>query len=130
MVTDPTSPRPDEESPVDDRTSYALDRTVLANERTYAAWIRTGLTTLVAGLAIEKFMVGSNSMPGWAFRSIAVILIVYSMIAFTIAAWRYNHLGLKLVHLDIKSIPSLVTTGTSILLIACSILALSGLWLA
>ncbi|HEB78954.1 MAG TPA: DUF202 domain-containing protein [Rhodospirillales bacterium] len=127
MVNDPTSPRPDEENPVDDRTSYALDRTVLANERTYAAWIRTGLTTLVAGLAIEKFMV--DAMPGWAFQSIAVILIVYSMIAFSIAAWRYNHLGLKLVHLDIKSIPSSVTTGTSILLVACSILALSGLWL-
>ncbi len=127
MVTDSTSPRPDENDHVDDRTGYALDRTVLANERTYAAWIRTGLTTLVAGLAIEKFMV--DSMQGWVFQSIAVILIIYSMIAFIIAAWRYNHLGLKLVHLDIKSIPSYVTTGASIILVACSILALSGLWL-
>ena len=127
MVSDPVSPRSDEEDSIDDRTGYALDRTVLANERTYAAWIRTGLTTLVAGLAIEKFMV--DAMPGLMFQSIAVILIVYSMIAFIIAAWRYNHLGLKLVHLDIKSIPSSVTTGTSILLVACSILALSGLWL-
>jgi putative membrane protein len=127
MVNDPASPRPDEETPLDDRTGYALDRTVLANERTYAAWIRTGLTTLVAGLAVEKFMV--DSMSGWAFQIIAVILIVYSMVAFIIAAWRYNHLGLKLVHLDIKSIPSLVTTGASVLLVLCSILALSGLWL-
>ncbi len=127
MVSDPVNPQPDEKNPVDYRTGYALDRTVLANERTYAAWIRTGLTTLVAGLAIEKFMV--DAMPGLIFQSIAVILIVYSMIAFIIAAWRYNHLGLKLVNLDIKSIPSAVTTGTSILLVFCSILALSGLWM-
>ncbi len=127
MVTDPANPLPDEKDHADDRTGYALDRTVLANERTYAAWIRTGLTTLVAGLAIEKFMV--DAMPGWMFQSIAVILIVYSMIAFIIAAWRYNHLGLKLVHLDIKSIPSSVTTGASVILVTCSILALAGLWM-
>lgn len=127
MVTDPASLRPNEEGPVDDRTGYALDRSVLANERTYAAWIRTGLTALAAGVAIEKFMV--DAMPGWTIRSIAIILIVYSVIAFVIAAWRYGHLGLKLVHVDVKSIPSIVTTGTSVLLIVCSLLALAGLWL-
>jgi len=127
MVTDPANPRPNEEDPVEDRTGYALDRTVLANERTYAAWIRTGLTALAAGVAIEKFMV--DTMPGWTIRSIAIILILYSMIAFTVAAWRYSHLGLRLVHVDVKSIPSIVTTSASALLVVCSLLALAGLWL-
>jgi len=127
MVTDPANLRPNEKDPVDDRTGYALDRTVLANERTYAAWIRTGLTALAAGVAIEKFMV--DAMPGWTIRSIAFILIVYSVIAFIIAAWRYSHLGLKLVHVDVKLIPSIVTTGASVLLVVCSLLALAGLWL-
>lgn len=127
MVTDPENLRPNEKDPVDDRTGYALDRTILANERTYAAWIRTGLTALAAGVAIEKFMV--DAMPGWTIRIIAIILIIYSVIAFIIAAWRYSHLGLKLVHVDVKSIPLIVTSGASALLIVCSLLALAGLWL-
>jgi len=111
----------------DGRTAYALDRTVLANERTYTAWIRTGLASLAAGVAIEKFMV--DALPDWTIRSIAIILIIYSVIAFIIAAWRYSHLGLKLVHIDVKSIPTVVMTGASVLLICCSLLALVGIWL-
>jgi len=114
-------------SPEDSRTGYALDRTVLANERTYAAWVRTGIAALAAGVAIEKFMV--DAMPGWTIRSIAVLLIVYSMVAFGVAAWRYSHLGLKLSHIDVRANPSLVTTGGSIVLVVCSLLALAGLWL-
>lgn len=116
-----------EQDTFDDRTGYALDRTVLANERTYAAWIRTGLTALAAGVAIEKFMV--DAMPGWTIRSIAIILIVYSVAAFVMAAWRYSHLGIKLVHIDVKAVPAAVTTGASALLVVCSLLALAGLWL-
>ena len=115
------------EEPSDGPSGYALDRTVLANERTYAAWIRTGLTALAAGVATERFLV--DTMPAWTIRIIAFLLIMYSVAAFIIGAWRYNHLGLKLVHVDVKSIPSIVTTGTSVVLVFCSLLALAGLWL-
>ena len=127
MVTEPANMGRKEEGPVDDRTGYALDRTVLANERTYAAWIRTGLTALAAGIAIEKFMV--DVMPGWGVRSIAVSLILLSAVAFFLAAWRYTHLGVKLVHADVKVVPTIVTTGASVVLILCSLVALIGLWL-
>lgn len=109
------------------RTTYAADRTVLANERTYAAWIRTGLAALAAGVAFEKFLV--DVMPDWSVRAIAVILILVSAGAFAVAAWRYTHLDIKVVHPELKSIPSLVTTTVSILLIGCSLIALLGLWL-
>lgn len=108
--------------------AYALDRTVLANERTYAAWIRTGLTALAAGVAIEKFMV--DVIPAWGIRTIAVILIVFSAVAFFVAAWRYTHLGVRLGEADVKAVPEMLTTAVSVILILCSLLALAGLWLA
>lgn len=105
---------------------YALDRTVLANERTYTAWIRTGLTALAAGVAIEKFM--ADVIPPWGSRSIAVILIGFSGVAFFVAAWRYTHLGIKLGRVDVKRVPLAVTMGTSLILIACALIALVGIW--
>ena len=125
MTNPPDAPN----DPVDSagaRTGYALDRTVLANERTYAAWIRTGLTALAAGVAIEKFMVGV--IPAWGVRSIAVILILTSAVAFFVAAWRYTHLGVRLGSADVKAVPSYLTTAASLLLIACAVIALVGLW--
>jgi inner membrane protein YidH len=125
----PDAPDDPPNPPVDtagERTGYALDRTVLANERTYAAWIRTGLTALAAGVAIERFMTGM--FPGWGVRSIAVILILVSAVAFFVAAWRYTHLGVRLGHADVKTVPAVLTTAASALLIACALIALVGLW--
>jgi len=121
---------PDDDDPGTDgaHAEYALDRTVLANERTYTAWIRTGLTALAAGVAIERFM--ADVMPRWGIRTIAVVLIVFSGVAFYVAAWRYTHLGLKLGRADVKRVPRLVTSGASLILVACAVIALAGLWLA
>lgn len=116
-----TKPNPDQQT-----TGYALDRTILANERTYAAWLRTGIAALAAGVAIEKFMV--QVMPEWGIRSIAIILIAFSGLAFGLAGWRYTHLGVKLDTLDVKMVPSIVTTLLSIFLVLCSITALVSLW--
>jgi len=105
---------------------YSLDRTVLANERTYAAWLRTGLAALATGVAIEKFMV--EAMPEWGIRSIAMILIAFSALAFGLAGWRYTHLGIKLGDIDVRMVPAVVTTALSILLVLCSVLAFISLW--
>ena len=86
-----------------DTNALALDRTALANERTYAAWIRTGLAFLVTGLGIDRFL--SDSMPFWSIRTIAVILVLFSGVAFFLAAWRYEHFHMGMTHLDIKMIP-------------------------
>jgi inner membrane protein YidH len=105
---------------------YSIDRTVLANERTYAAWIRTGLTALAAGIAVEKLLAGI--MAAWSIRGIAVILILYSALAFCLAAWRYTHLGIPLARADVKAVPVIVTTGASVALVLCSLLAFIDLW--
>jgi inner membrane protein YidH len=126
-MVQPTGPTDDEGHAGRDALTFALDRTVLANERTYASWIRTGLTALAAGVAIEKFMV--DVMPGWIIRTIALTLIVFSAAAFLVAAWRYTHLGIRIADIDVRAIPSSLTTAASLLLVLCSALALVGLWL-
>jgi len=109
-----------------DTNALALDRTALANERTYAAWIRTGLAFLVTGLGIDRFL--SDSMPFWSIRTIAVILILFSGVAFFLAAWRYEHFHIGMTHLDIKMIPVGMVKLFSFVLVFCSLMALVGLW--
>ncbi len=67
---------------------------VLANERTYAAWVRTGLTTLATGLVVAKFLNGV--LPEKLIPVIAFLLFFCSFSFFTIATWRYSHVGTRL----------------------------------
>ncbi len=108
------------------RTNLALDRTVLANERTYAAWIRTGLAALATGLGIAKFM--TDLMPPWSIKAVSSLLIVFSAVAFLVAAWRYSHLHIKVARLEVDAIPLSLVRGLSILFVICSVIALVFLW--
>lgn len=125
MAEQPTPLHGTEETP-EATHDYSIDRTVLANERTYAAWIRTGLTALAAGIAVEKLLVGV--MAAWSIRGIAVILILFSALSFVVAAWRYTHLGFKLSRADVKVVPTMVISGASVVLVLCSLLAFIDLW--
>jgi putative membrane protein len=109
-----------------DATSLALDRTVLANERTYAAWIRTGLAALATGLAISKFL--TEVMPVWSIRVIGAVLIGFSAVAFVVAAWRYQHLHIKVSHLDVDVVPLIVIRVVSFVLACSSIIAFIYAW--
>lgn len=111
--------------PEPDNNSLALDRTVLANERTYQAWIRTGLSLFIAGLGSFKFL--QEEMPFWILLAIVVLLIVFSAMAFLLAAWRYRHFHLRIKHLDIDTVPAWIVITASALLAVSAILALIGL---
>ncbi len=108
-----------------DANSMALDRTVLANERTFQAWIRTGLAALVSGLGVAKFL--QDAMPLSVLLIVVTILVLFSMLAFLLAAWRYSHLHLRIVHLDIDATPMWLAKSISVVLASCSIIALLGL---
>ncbi|VAX14948.1 hypothetical protein MNBD_NITROSPINAE04-1980 [hydrothermal vent metagenome] len=108
-----------------DSNTLALDRTVLANERTYQAWIRTGLALFIAGLGVLKFL--REEMPFWILLVIATLFILFSAIAFLLAAWRYRHFHLRIKRLDIDVVPSWVVITASVLLAATALLALIGL---
>jgi len=68
-------------------------------------------------------------IPSWTIRAMALILIVFSAGAFVIAAWRYNHLGIGRARPEIPAVPTAVVVGMSLVLAACSAMALLGLWL-
>ena len=108
------------------KTNLALDRTVLANERTYTAWIRTGLAALVSGLAMVKFL--TEILPVWSIRMIATVLIGFSAVAFLLAAWRYQHLHIKVSHLELDVIPLFIIRIMSFVLASSSIIALIYSW--
>ena len=108
-----------------DTNSMALDRTVLANERTFQAWIRTGLAALVSGLGVAKFL--RDVMPLSMLLILVSVLILFSMLAFLLSAWRYSHLHLRIEPLDIDATPLWLVRSISIVLASCSIFALVGL---
>jgi putative membrane protein len=108
------------------RTNLALDRTVLANERTYAAWIRTGLAALASGLATVKFL--DEILPVWSIRMIATVLIGFSAATFLLAAWRYQHVHIKVSRLELDVIPLFMIRIMSFVLATSSIIALIYSW--
>jgi len=111
-----------------DQDTLSIDRTMLANERTYQAWLRTGLASAAAGLAIFKLM--SDSMPLWILLIVASVLLIFSALFFMLAAWRYSHIHLKTAHLDIESLSPGYAKLISLLMAACSLLSLFGLLVA
>ncbi len=111
-----------------DANSMALDRTVLANERTFQAWIRTGLAALVSGLGVAKFL--QDTMPLPVLLIVVSILVLFSTLAFLLSAWRYSHLHLRIVHLDIDTTPMWLVKSISIVLATCSVIALGGILIA
>jgi len=113
------------EVPQSDSNRLALDRTVLANERTFLAWLRTGLTSLVAGLGVAKFL--KDMMPLSMLLVVATIFILFGAVAFILGAWRYTHLHLRMEHLDIDAMPTWMVKIISIFFAGCSILALIGI---
>jgi len=117
-----------DKKPEPDANSMALDRTVLANERTFQAWIRTGLAALVSGLGVAKFL--QDTMPLATLLVVVSVLILFSTLAFLLSAWRYSHLHLRIVHLDIDATPVWLVKTISIVLAGCSIVALIGLLIA
>lgn len=106
---------------------YALDRTALANERTYLAWIRTGLTSLAGGLATEKYLDGVIPIIG--LRTMATVLLLFSIVAFLFSAWRYKTLHVDLDQLDISMLPLCLVKTISLGFSLCALLALIGLWI-
>jgi uncharacterized membrane protein YidH (DUF202 family) len=66
----PSNPPPDSD---DARTALARERTALARERTFNAWLRTGLTTVAAGVGLAYL--AEDNHPMFALRRAAGLLL-------------------------------------------------------
>jgi len=102
---------------------------VLANERTYAAWLRTGLTALAASLGIEKFLGDGSVMPDHLIRIVSISLLLLSTSCFYLAAWRYYHVGVRLVSSHVSGAPVWLLVTISGILATVTLLTLVGLFL-
>ena len=76
---------------LDVKTRLAIDRTILANTRTFSAWVRTGLSSVLAGFAVVKFM-GDNrdyqffvSLIGILFVTIGIGIYIFGYLNFRIS---------------------------------------------
>jgi len=115
-----------EEIKLDHRVHKELT-SVLANERTFAAWTRTGLTALVTGLAVAKFLHGV--LPNEFIPIIAMILFFCSAMFFGLAAWRYSHVGLRMKTTRVAGASTFMLIILASLLGLVSIAAAVGIWL-
>lgn len=71
----------------EERTDWAQERTLLAEERTFSAWVRTGITSIAAGLGIAKLL--TSMMWPWITRVIGAVFVLAGMGAYLVAFWRY-----------------------------------------
>lgn len=66
------------------RTELAIQRNVMAIERTFSAWIRTGVSSVLAGLAIVKF-IGERDAVHFYVILIGVIFVSAGILIYMLA---------------------------------------------
>lgn len=101
----------------------ATDRTLMAEERTYSAWVRTGLTSLATGLAIDKLI--PDAQPPWLVPLLGLVLVVVGGFTFTFAFIGYRNGCRHWQHAMPRAIPLWVIGLVSLLLILSAGLAVA-----
>lgn len=71
-----------------ERTFLAAQRSSLANQRTFSAWIRTGLSSVLAGLAIVKF-IGTNEYYKVYVAFIGILFVLIGISIYMLAYFSY-----------------------------------------
>lgn len=105
------------------QTDLTRKQTVMANERTYNSWIRTGLTALVGGLFIARFLGEGDKSP--VVTAIGIILILSSMGFYVLGYFRYKEDYERLKGKEAKrSMPKWIMFGTILALIFSAVLSL------
>jgi putative membrane protein len=96
-----------------DRTEWAIERTLLAKERTFSAWSRTGISAMVAGIGIARFLSSVNSP--WIARALGFILVATGAAIYVIGFLSYYKALKKLSEKGIRNssiwIIGLITIG-------------------
>ena len=73
-----------------ERTSLAVERNALANQRTFSAWLRTGLSSVLAGLAIVKFIGDEEIFKGYVIL-IGLIFVAIGIGIYILAYMTYRN---------------------------------------
>lgn len=116
-----------ETSPEEKQTQLARKQVVMANERTYNSWIRTGLTAVVGGLFIARFLGEGIKNP--LITLIGLIFILSSIGFYLLGYWRYKE-DIERIHGKEarRSVSTRITITTTIALIFSSLLSFALLY--
>lgn len=74
---------------LDISTQLSIQRTILANTRTFGAWVRTGLSSVLGGFAIAKFLGQSNDHETLV-SAIGILFIAIGIGIFIFAYFHYK----------------------------------------
>jgi putative membrane protein len=85
----------------EDRTQWAIERTLLAKERTFSAWSRTGISAMVAGIGIARFLSSVNSP--WVARTLGIVLVATGAAVYIIGFISYYKALKKLSEQGVRS---------------------------
>lgn len=91
----------DKQDLAEDRTDWAMERTLLAKERTFSAWARTGISAMIAGVGIAKFL--SNIDYPWIARTLGILLILTGGTIYVIGFVSYRKALEKLAEKGIRN---------------------------
>ena len=106
----------------EERTNWALERTRLAKERTYAAWLRTGMSAVGIGLAIEKLLPAVE--PGWIMEMLGIAFVCSGILIFGMGFRTYYTVMKKLSREGYRGIPTALMGALTLICLLGSILAL------
>ncbi len=106
------------------QTDLARKQVLMANERTFNSWVRSGLTAVVGGLFIARFLGEGVKSP--VITAIGLIFILSSMGFYVVGYLRYKE-DIERVHGKEakRSVSTRITMTTSIALILSSVLSLA-----
>jgi uncharacterized membrane protein YidH (DUF202 family) len=77
-------------------------------------------------MAFERFL--TDTIPAWITRTMAVILIIFSVCSFLLGIWHYTHHGMKFREADIRKLPLRTLMVLTAALCGASLFALVGLF--
>jgi len=106
----------------------AADRTLLATERTFAAWVRTGLSSLAAGVGARALL--EDVIPLWLAKLTGSVLVVFAGFCFVAAVWRHVWRPVPPPATDLRPIPRALLVPLSAFLLLVAVAALVGIWAA
>lgn len=85
----------DEKDIIGEKTLLARERTRLANERTFSAWLRTGLSLILGGLGIIKFIDNKKIVEGYVL-TLGLLFVLIGIIIYVFAFIGYRKLNKRL----------------------------------
>jgi len=106
----------------EERTNWAHERTRLAKERTYAAWLRTGMSAVGIGLAIEKLL--PSMEPRWVLEALGIVFVCAGILIFGMGFKTYHTVMKKLAQEGYRGIPTALMAILTGVCFVGSILAL------